>query len=90
MKSKWKVDITPPAIKDIAALDRQTRARIEKDIALKLSVNPDKFLIPLVGKFGGTYKFRVGDYRLLCKKETDKLLILVVEVGHRKEIYKTK
>ena len=44
--------------------------------------------IPLVGEFVGYYKFRVGDYRLICSKEDDKLVVIVVEIGHRREVYK--
>lgn len=42
----------------------------------------------LVGNKKGQWRYRIGDYRLLCKIENDELLILVVEIGHRKDIYK--
>jgi mRNA interferase RelE/StbE len=47
----------------------------------------DSPLIPLLGDKSGFYKFRVGDYRLLCAKEDDKYIITVVKVKHRKEVY---
>jgi len=34
------------------------------------------------------WKYRVGDYRLICKIEDDRLIVLVLRVGHRKEIYR--
>ncbi len=35
-----------------------------------------------------TWRYRVGDFRLLCRIEDGELIILVIEIGHRKEIYK--
>ena len=40
---------------------------------------------PLLGEF---WKYRVGDYRLICEIEDDRLIVLVLRVGHRKEIYR--
>ena len=41
----------------------------------------------LVGDLKGFWRYRVGDYRLICRIHDEELEILVVEVGHRKEIY---
>ena len=71
-------------------MDRNIQQIIAKAVRSKLSINPDIHLIPLVGDFSGLYKFRVGDYRLLCLKENDMLIITVVKVKHRKEVYETE
>jgi len=52
-------------------------------------INPKLALIPLAGDKAGLYKFRVGDYRLLCSRDDDTLHVLVVKVKHRKDIYRT-
>jgi len=39
-------------------------------------------------RLGEMWKYRVGDYRLICKIEDDRLIVLVLRVGHRKEIYR--
>ena len=39
-------------------------------------------------RLGEFWKYRVGDYRLICKIEDDRLIVLVLRVGHRKEIYR--
>jgi mRNA interferase RelE/StbE len=39
-------------------------------------------------RLGEFWKYRVGDYRLICKIEDDRLVVLVLRVGHRKEIYR--
>jgi mRNA interferase RelE/StbE len=59
--------------------------RGEKD--LKSLPNPDSALIPLKGKLKGIYKFRVGAYRILCEKRSQTLVIIVVKIGYRKDIY---
>ena len=68
-------------------MDRNIQKIITKAVRNKLSVNPDLYLIPLVGDLSGLYKFRVGDYRLLCLKEDNRLIITVVKVKHRKIVY---
>ena len=52
----------------------------------KLRIRPESYLKRLVGE--KSYKFRVGNYRLIVDLQKDKLLVLVVDVGHRKKIYK--
>jgi hypothetical protein len=39
-------------------------------------------------RFDDTWKYRVGDYRILCNFEDSRLLVLVVEIGHRREVYR--
>ena len=42
----------------------------------------------LVGPLKGFWRYRVGDYRILCRIEDDKLVVLVIEIGHRSDIYR--
>ena len=42
----------------------------------------------LVGNLEGLWRYRVGDYRIICKIMAQQLVIFVVEIGHRREIYK--
>lgn len=50
--------------------------------------NPRLWGEALVGEFSGLWKYRIGTFRLVCEIQDDKLVVLVVELGHRKEIYK--
>jgi mRNA interferase RelE/StbE len=50
--------------------------------------NPRLFGKGLSDDKKGLWRYRIGDYRLLCHLMDDRLIILVVDVGHRKEIYK--
>ncbi len=49
--------------------------------------NPRDFATPLAGDWKGYWRFRMGDYRAICRIDEGKLLILVVKIGHRKEVY---
>jgi mRNA interferase RelE/StbE len=50
-------------------------------------VNPRLYCKALQGNLNDKWRYRVGDYRILAKIEDDLLVIVVIEVGHRKEIY---
>ena len=83
----WQLEFTKKAEKEFAKLTPEIRKRIDKAILEKLLIAPDQHLIPLVGELSGFYKFRVGDHRLLCHKEGTRLVITVVKVAHRREVY---
>jgi len=84
----WKIIFTKKAQKQINNLDKSVQSRIKKAILEKLMINPDLFIEPLTGDFTGYYKFRIGDYRLICSKENEELTIIIIELGHRSEVYK--
>ncbi len=84
----YQIQFHKQAKKQFAKLSRPLQQRIAKVIDEKLIPNPDIHLIPLTGDMTGLYKFRVGDYRLLCAKQDEKLCILVLKVKHRKEVYR--
>ena len=75
------------AAKEFRKLDINIQKRIDLAINNKLKIEPKKHLIALSGSLRFFYKFRVGDYRLICKREGTELVILVVTVKHRKEVY---
>jgi mRNA interferase RelE/StbE len=84
----YKIEFEQRAKKQFYKLSREVQERLTKAIDEKLSVNPKEYLIPLTGDKSGLYKFRVGDYRLLCSKDDEKLHVLVVKVKHRREVYR--
>ena len=83
----WKVIFTKRGEKDLKSLPIEVKRAISKAINTKLLPNPDSVLIPLKGKLKGIYKFRVGAYRILCEKRSQTLVIIVVKIGYRKDIY---
>ncbi|MDE5580330.1 MAG: type II toxin-antitoxin system RelE/ParE family toxin [Treponemataceae bacterium] len=74
--------------KQLAKLDNSVKKRIldYMDEVANLS-DPRSKGKSLVGNLMGFWRYRVGDYRILCRIHDEELEILVVEVGHRKEIY---
>jgi mRNA interferase RelE/StbE len=87
----WKIEFDPNAEKEIDKLDRQIAKRLLTFLYKRLSQleNPRDIGEPLKGsQLGEFWKYRVGDYRIVVFIEDDVLRILVVKVGHRKEVYK--
>ena len=77
-----------PAL-DAKKLDKSVRKRIVNYLEERVLVdeNPYKVGKPLKGNKSGLWRYRVGDYRILCQIEENRLVVLVVAVGHRKDIY---
>ena len=55
---------------------------------LEGSENPRVYGKALTGNWSGYWSYRVGDYRLIADIRDDRVLILITEIGHRREIYK--
>ena len=78
------------AKKEFKKLDSSAQKLIKEKLIL-LSLNHDSFknnIKALQGTHKGKFRFRVRDYRIIIKKEDDKLIITIISVGHRKDIYK--
>lgn len=86
----WEVKFTGKAEKQFSKLPRNIKENIAQAIREKLSVDPDLYLSRLSSHMKNYYKFRVNDYRLLCVKLDKELVIAVIAVGHRKDIYRIK
>ncbi|HXZ20570.1 MAG TPA: type II toxin-antitoxin system RelE/ParE family toxin [Candidatus Acidoferrales bacterium] len=87
----YRVELAESADRELAALDAQPRKRILKFLQERLAKLDDPRGIgeALHGsRLGEFWKYRVGDYRLIAKIEDDRLLVLVLRLGHRKEIYR--
>ena len=82
----WTLKFTKKAEKEFKSLDKYIQSKIKKAMSEKLLTNPILYLKPLLGDKSGLYKFRVGDYRLLCAKEDGELVIMVFKVKHRSYI----
>ncbi|MCX6554204.1 MAG: type II toxin-antitoxin system RelE/ParE family toxin [Candidatus Aminicenantes bacterium] len=87
----WSIEIVDGAKKDLAKLDKPVAKRIVSFLKDRLQKMADPRSIgeALRGKkFGELWKYRVGDFRIIAKIEDKRLIILVVRVGHRKNVYK--
>jgi mRNA interferase RelE/StbE len=86
----WNIDFTSTAAKQFAKLDKPIKRRIIDFLENRLALldNPKQLGKALQGELSEYWAYRVGDYRILTTHENNQLIILVVEIGHRKEVYK--
>ena len=86
----WKIKFTTEAEKQLEKLDKKDRKRIENYFNERLAVcdNPKDFGSPLQENLKGYWRYRVGNYRLICKIIDDQVVIVVIKIGHRKLVYK--
>lgn len=80
----FEIIFSDSAIKQLKKLDKKVQERIIKAIE-RIRIRPEAFITKLVGYPG--YKLRVGEYRVLLDVDRGKLLISVLKIGHRKNIY---
>jgi len=87
---KYSVEYTPQAIKELKKIDKYTRSLIFGWIEKNLvdCENPRQFGKALKGNRSDQWRYRIGDYRLLAEIKDDKVIILVLTVGHRRDVYK--
>jgi mRNA interferase RelE/StbE len=86
----WRIEITRTATRQITKLEPQTQAAILKFLREKVSAaqNPRQWGRALQGEKRGLWRYRVGDYRLICDIKDEAVTVLMLEVGHRKDIYR--
>ena len=87
---KYTVFYEKEALKQLEKLNKETSDRIIAWINKNLEGcdDPRRIGKPLKGNQAGTWRYRIGDHRVLAKIEEKKLIIVVVGTGHRKKIYK--
>lgn len=84
--ANYQIEFLPTARKELASLPKQIQQRIAAKLE-QLKIDP---YLPGVKalKNGGRFRLRVGDYRIIYRVEFDRLIILIVKVGHRRDVYK--
>lgn len=87
---KYTVKLTDKAKKQLSKLDKYTAKLIASWIFKNLvdCENPRLYGKELTANKNGQWRYRVGNYRINADIQDDKILILVLEIGHRKDIYK--
>lgn len=86
----YYVEYTVQAIKELKKLDKYTKLMIKAWIDKNLvgCVDPKKHGKAFTANRKGQWKYRIGDYRLICLIDDSKLIILALNIGHRSNIYK--
>lgn len=85
----WTVEFDDAAAKELRKLDRQAQREILRYLRERIATDEDprRFGKPLSRDMAGLWRYRVGNYRMICNIEDDKLVVLVLRAGHRKEVY---
>ncbi len=85
----WRIEVTDTAKKQLAKLDHQVQSEIVRYLREKISTDEDprRFGAPLRKELSGRWKYRVGAFRIICEIQDEKVLVLVLMVGHRSRVY---
>jgi len=82
------IEYAPAASKQFSRLDKSIQSRVKKYMSeITLLENPRSRGKALTSNLSGLWQYRVGDYRILCRIHDDKLIITVIEIGHRSTVY---
>jgi mRNA interferase RelE/StbE len=85
----WRIEFTPQAAKQLRKLDRTAAQRIANYLKhlVEQCQRPDERGSALSGDLARLWRYRVGDYRVICELQEEALLVLVVRIGHRSTVY---
>ena len=85
----WRIEFEETAKKELSRLDRQIQIQVVRYLQERIAPceNPCDFGDPLRRNLSGLWKYRVGDYRVICDIQGERLVVLVVRIGHRRRVY---
>ena len=86
----WQIEFTPEAEKQLSKIDRQSAKRIINYLSERIAPIEDARTAgkALKGVLREFWRYRVGNYRIICQIEDDRLLVLVVRTAHRSDVYR--
>lgn len=86
----WSGELNETAKRQLAKLDRTWQVAILDYLEDRIAPldDPRGYGKALVGDRNGLWRYRVGDYRILCELRDDELIVLVVTIGHRSHVYR--
>ncbi len=86
----YKIVVTKEFFKNLKKLDNGSQKLIKKYIEnnIRNSDNPKSKGKPLRYNLSGYWRYRIGDYRLICEIKEKNVVIVLIDIGHRKNIYK--
>ena len=87
----WQIEFAPDALKDLRKLDKPIQIRLVGFLRTRVSslTNPRDIGEALSGQRLGSYwKYRVGDWRIICDLQDQKILVRVLRIGNRREVYR--
>ncbi|TVQ26617.1 MAG: type II toxin-antitoxin system RelE/ParE family toxin [Spirochaetaceae bacterium] len=84
----WTIEFARSAEKELARLERTVAHRILAFLRDRVSVDPRSIGEPLKGDLSDFWKYRIGAYRLYADIQDDCVTVLVIKVGHRRDVYR--
>ena len=86
----WTISYSDSALRSLKKMDKQIARRIVDFMQERIAGADDPRVSgkALTGPLGGLWRYRVGDYRVICEVQNGVMTVLVLEVGNRKEVYK--
>ena len=84
----YSVRIEGTALKQLEKLDKPIQRRITAFLKTRAAINPRSYGAALEGELSGYWKYRVGDYRIVAEIQDKLLVVNVVKVGNRREVYR--
>lgn len=85
----YKLLISDDVSKKIKKMDKHLALMLTREMKAKLDglENPRSIGKDLVGQYKGLWRYRIGAYRVICDIRDDELIVLAIDIGHRKNIY---
>jgi mRNA interferase RelE/StbE len=87
----WQIEFDPEALQDLRKIDKPIQIRLVGFLRTRVSslTNPRDIGEALSGqRLGNYWKYRVGDWRIICDIQDQKILVRVLRIGHRHEVYR--
>ena len=87
----WRIEFDPAAAKELRKLDRPVQQRLLGFLRLRVAPLDDPRTIgeALAGeRLGAFWKYRVGDWRLICDIQDERIVVRVLRLGHSREVYR--
>jgi mRNA interferase RelE/StbE len=86
----WRIELTDKARKQLKKIGRTEAKRIRDYLRQRIEPmdDPRQLGKALKGQLSELWRYQVGDYRLVCELRDEVLVVLVVRIGHRKEVYR--
>ena len=85
----WRIEFDNDAARDLRKLGAEPQRLIFRYLRQRIATteDPRRFGRPLTGDLKGLWRYRVGDYRIVAAIEESRFVVLVVTIGHRREVY---
>lgn len=86
----WRIELTDEAVKQLKKMGHTDAKRIRDYLRSRIQPleDPRQLGKPLTGQFSELWRYRVGDYRIIASIEDEEVRILVIRLGHRRDIYR--